>query len=229
MIKILRIVFTILFIPMSLSSHASLVFINEIHYDNSGGDINEFVELAGMAGTNLLGWSLVFYNGSANGSGEFVDYKTKNLTDITLTDQSHGFGFSATSLSGIQNGAPDGIALVDNLNQLVQFISYEGSFTASTGVAAGIRSQDIGVAEHSSTPLNWSLQLSGSGSKYSDFTWQAAESSGGLLNGQQIFVNSHQPPSTHVTEPNSFLLLLCLPILLRRRETRQQTTIKLLL
>ena len=40
------------------------VFINEIHYDNSGTDVNEFIEIAGPAGTNLAEYSIVLYNGS---------------------------------------------------------------------------------------------------------------------------------------------------------------------
>ena len=40
------------------------VFINEIHYDNIGTDSDEFVEIAGPAGTSLEGYSIVLYNGS---------------------------------------------------------------------------------------------------------------------------------------------------------------------
>ena len=40
------------------------VFINEIHYDNTGTDTGEAIEVAGPAGTDLTGWSLVLYNGS---------------------------------------------------------------------------------------------------------------------------------------------------------------------
>ena len=29
------------------------VWINEFHYDNNGGDVGEFVEIAGVAGTDL--------------------------------------------------------------------------------------------------------------------------------------------------------------------------------
>ncbi len=42
------------------------VFINEIHYDNTGTDTGEFVEIAGPAGTDLSGWRLVFYNGASS-------------------------------------------------------------------------------------------------------------------------------------------------------------------
>ncbi len=33
------------------------VFINEIHYDNTGGDKGEAVEVTGPAGTSLAGWT----------------------------------------------------------------------------------------------------------------------------------------------------------------------------
>jgi len=220
MFLILAIVFSLL-IPFNCN--ASLVFINEIHYDNSGGDINEYAELAGIAGTSLFGWSLVLYNGTANSSGLYVDYKTKYFGDITLTDQTNGYGFITANLSGMQNGSPDGIALVNNLNQLVQFISYEGDFIASTGVAAGVRSQDIGVVESSTTPTNWSLQLSGSGAEYNDFTWQAAEQSFGVVNQQQNITSSVIPPFTQVTEPNTLILLLFIPlVLMASHRNRQQ-------
>ena len=40
---------------------ASNVFINEIHYDNAGTDSGEFVEIAGLAGTDVTGWTVVLY------------------------------------------------------------------------------------------------------------------------------------------------------------------------
>ena len=40
------------------------VFINEIHYDNTGTDAGEFIEIAGPAGTNLSDYSIVLYNGT---------------------------------------------------------------------------------------------------------------------------------------------------------------------
>ncbi|MGZ8869334.1 MAG: endonuclease, partial [Thermoanaerobaculia bacterium] len=39
------------------------VFINEFHYDNTGGDTGEFIEIAGPAGTNLTGYVIELYNG----------------------------------------------------------------------------------------------------------------------------------------------------------------------
>ena len=148
-----------------LAPQAVPVFINELHYDNSGSDSGEGAEVAGPAGTDLSGWSLVAYNG--NGGGQ---YNTVSLSGVIPNSQ-NGYGAVFFSVSGLQNGAPDGIALVDNTGTAVQFLSYEGSFTASDGPAAGMTSTDIGVSEGGSTPAGYSLQLQGSGSVYADFTW----------------------------------------------------------
>ena len=44
-------------------AQAQTVFIDEIHYDNAGRMPAEAIEIAGPAGTDLTGWSLVLYNG----------------------------------------------------------------------------------------------------------------------------------------------------------------------
>ena len=163
---------------------ASTVFINEIHYDNSGADISEGVELAGLADIDLTGWHIVLYNGNSGAS-----YGSLNLSGSTI-DQENGFGFTPVTFSSttIQNGSPDGIALVDNTNSVIQFLSYEGSFTASDGFAAGVTSTDIGVFETGSTPEGYSLQLSGKGNSYDDFTWMSpAVSTFGSVNHEQFF------------------------------------------
>ena len=114
---------------------ASPVFINELHYDNASTDQGEAIEIVGPAGTNLTNWDLVLYNGSGGAT-----YNTTALT-ATITDQGGGFGTVVVNypVNGIQNGAPDGIALVDN-GSVVQFLSYEGSFTAVGGPANGLTS-----------------------------------------------------------------------------------------
>lgn len=165
------------------SANATSVFINEIHYDNVGGDVGEFFEVAAPTGTDLTGWSVVLYNGS-NGTS----YNTLDLSAGTLVDDG-GYSFLAVSLpsNGLQNGSPDGLALM-NGSTVVQFLSYEGSLTATNGPASGMISVDIGVSELSSTPVGFSLQLTGMGSEYSDFTWAmaAAETPNAANNLQTI-------------------------------------------
>jgi hypothetical protein len=169
---------------------ANTVFINELHYDNNGADMDEGVEIAGPAGTSLTGWSLVLYDGS---SGTFYD--SLSLGGL-ISDQQNSYGAIFFSLTGIQNGgttAPDGLALVNNTD-VMQLISYEGVFTAVDGPAAGLTSVDIGVAETGTTPLGFSLQLAGTGSLYQDFTWNGpATGSPGAINAGQTFAPAPVP------------------------------------
>ncbi|UZR98581.1 T9SS type A sorting domain-containing protein [Chondrinema litorale] len=180
-----KLLFTLsLSVLWSFSNAQTPVFINEIHYDNASTDAGEAIEIAAPAGTDLTGWSIVLYNGS-NGS----EYDTETLSG-TITDQANGYGFLSISypVNGIQNGGPDGIALVDASSNVIQFLSYEGSFTAVGGVADGLTSTDIGVAESSSTEIGFSLQLSGAGSDYEDFTWATeAVATFGAVNSSQTF------------------------------------------
>lgn len=171
---------------------AAAVFINEFHYDNVNTDSNEAVEVIAPAGTSLSGWSVQLYNGS-NGTR----YATLPLSGTT-SDQCGGHGVVTVSAAGMQNGAPDGLALVNASGQVIQFLSYEGSFTASDGAAAGMASSHVGVSETSSTPLGHSLQLAGSGSQASDFSWQnpAASSFGSCNPGQTLDGGSTPPPSS---------------------------------
>ncbi|MGB5490556.1 MAG: hypothetical protein WBM76_06990, partial [Woeseiaceae bacterium] len=175
------------------SAFAQSVFINEIHYDNAGTDVGEAIEIAGPAGTDLTGWSIVLYNGN-NGSS----YNTISLSGA-IADQQGGFGTVDVSLptNGLQNGSPDGIALVDAGNAVVQFLSYEGSFSAVGGPADGVLSTDIGVAEISSSAIGDSLQLTGSGAMYANFAWAPpSPSSFGSPNAGQTFIGGGGPSSS---------------------------------
>lgn len=186
----------------------SSVFINEFHYDNAGTDIGEFVEVAGPAGTDLSGYSLVLYNGAGGGA-----YDTRPLGGILPDDTGSGFGFLVEGLptNGLQNGAPDGFALVAPGDAVLQFLSYEGSFTAAGGPAAGLTSVDVGVSEDFSTPMGQSLQLGGTGTTYADFTWQSAlAQTPGAVNANQTF----DPPEV-VPLPAALPLLLAGLVALR--------------
>jgi predicted extracellular nuclease len=168
------------------------LWINEIHYDNAGTDSNELIEVAGAAGTDLTGFSLVLYNGSGG-----APYGTTNLAG-TLDDQDNGFGTAVFTYpsNGIQNGSPDGVALVNGAD-VIQFLSYEGSFSAVGGPADGMTSTDIGVSESGSEPVDESLQLTGNGSAYADFTWAAPMpfTPGAPNTGQTFGAVENQPVS----------------------------------
>ncbi len=139
---------------------------------------------------------MVAYNGSGGAA-----YSTTNLSG-TILDQDNGYGTLSFSypVNGLQNGSPDGIALVDDTNAVVQFLSYEGSFTATDGPANGMTSTDIGVSELGSEPVGQSLQMTGGpGMSDSDFTWASAGTATfGAVNTGQSF--GTPPPSIVINE-----------------------------
>lgn len=168
---------------------ATSVFINELHYDNVGGDTGEAIEVAAPAGTDLTGWRIILYNG-ANGQAYATTGGSINgiaLSGIVPNSQ-NGFGTLSFAALGIQNGAPDGFALVNPLGVVVQFLSYEGSFVATNGPAAGLTSTDIGVSQSGNDAVGLTLQLTGTGTTYEDFTWSApAAGTAGAVNTGQSF------------------------------------------
>ena len=143
-----------------LSSLASAqVRISEIHYDNASTDVGEAIEVSAPAGTDLSGWQIVLYNGNG-----FASYGTQVLSGVVpATCGARGVLVTNYPANGIQNGDPDGIALVDNNDVLVEFLSYEGTFVAGNGPAAGILSTDIGVREAGTEPAGNSLARNVSG------------------------------------------------------------------
>ncbi|MEM0963616.1 MAG: Ig-like domain-containing protein, partial [Bacteroidota bacterium] len=172
-------------------------WVNEFHYDNGGADENEFIEIAvdlesiGSVGSNnrtsargVEDLSVVLYNGNGGVVYDTIEFEDFEEGQSIGTDN---YQLYVVRPSSIQNGGPDGIALVVE-DQVVQFISYEGTFEAMDGPAAGIPSVDIGVAEDGGTTANQALALQGDGDEVIDFTWAANQpASPGTVNpGQTI-------------------------------------------
>jgi hypothetical protein len=193
-----------------------VVWVNEFHYDNVGDDVGEFFEVAGTAGTDLTGWSIVRYNGTSN-PGAAIVYTSpgSSLLSGVIPDQQNGFGTIAITLplNGIQNGPSDGFALVDNLGTVIQFLSYEGVITASGGPANGLTSTDVGVSENGTEPVGGSLHLIGTGDEYADFTWAktTAATPSARNNGQTFSSGSTETVSINdvsIIEGDSGITLL---------------------
>ncbi len=168
---------------VTAGSQPTDVWINEIHYENAGDDLNDSIEFAGPAGTDLTNYWLVAYNG-----GDGKSYSTNRLKGI-IPDQQNGMGVVWTNLkvNGLQNGPTDAVALVKSGTNVLFFLGYEGSFTAVNGPAAGMTSVDIGVRESDSISSNFSLQVTGTGAQYSDFTWTGPISNTlGSINAGQV-------------------------------------------
>lgn len=173
------------------SASGQVLWVNELHYDNAGDDAGEFVEIVADASTDLSKAVLTLYNGN-NGA----PYGTETaLSAFSVGANSAGFTVYHLSfpVNGIQNGAPDGLALSYD-GALLQFLSYEGTFSGVGGVANGISSTDIGVSESSATTVGSSLGLIGSGDGYGDFTWSSfTDDSPGAFNaGQTVVPEPHE-------------------------------------
>ena len=127
--------------------------IDEIHYDNVGIDTGEFVEVEGAAGASLAGYQVVLYNGNGG-----VPYTTTALSGaMPASCGARGVVVITYPQDGIQNGSPDGVALIAGDGTVLDFMSYEGVFTATIGPAAGFTSRDIG-AQQNGAALGTSLQ-----------------------------------------------------------------------
>lgn len=126
------------------------LWISEIHYDNAGADVDEGVEVAGPPGAALDGWQLVLYNGNDGAA-----YET-----IALSGTLPASGALWTASPGLQNGSPDGLALVAPDGAVRQFLSYEGALVATDGPAQGRSSLDLGASEEPTTAVGRSLSHS---------------------------------------------------------------------
>ena len=125
--------------------------INEVDYDNVGGDTAEFVEVrnTGSTAATLDGLAVVLVNGTSGdeyrrvaltGSLPANGYLVVADTAVTVSSGARVVRFSATH-DNIQNGAPDGVALIDTVgHKVLDALSYEGSITQAriTGFASPV-------------------------------------------------------------------------------------------
>jgi cysteine-rich repeat protein len=120
------------------------LMLNELDYDSVGTDTSEYVEIyyGGSSPLNLAGYQLVLYNGA---SSACASYRTVDLGAAgTINPGQYLVVGSNAALSGVatgaltlsfgastdyvQNGAPDGAALLNaTTNTVVDKLSYEGA------------------------------------------------------------------------------------------------------
>lgn len=183
------------------------VFINELHYDDAtaSGDTGERVEIVATAGENLAAYRIYLYNGSGNADSA-TTYGSSAVSAGSTVNCGAGVRIATVSWprNGLQNGAADGIALVDGSGALVQFISYEGGIRGGNGPAAGRASQNLPVSETNATPAGTSLQLRGSATGYAGFTWAPSSTAtfGACNNGQSFGGGDPRPTVTATTPAN---------------------------
>jgi DNA/RNA endonuclease G (NUC1)/uncharacterized protein YjdB len=149
---------------------ASNVRVSEFHYDNVGTDAGEQIEVEGDVGGTVNGWSLVLYSGTPGSATLGQSYATIAMTGSFAACAAGGTrGVLVFDTPGLQNGDADGFALVNASGQVVEFLSYEGTFQATNGPAAGMTSTDVGVSEANAPAIGRSLQRAGNGTWYGPF------------------------------------------------------------
>ncbi len=164
----------------SSTTTAAELWINELHYDNVGADVDEMVEIAGVAGTDLSGYAVLAYNGL-----DGMIYQTLSLTG-SLPDEGGGFGAVSFSFPRLQNGV-DALAFVGPDGDVLELLSYEGLVVPLEGPAQGLVPEVLPVSESSRTPVGHGLARVGVACEAEDMSWRAEESSPGRLNpGQDL-------------------------------------------
>jgi hypothetical protein len=175
---------------------AATPWINEFHYDNASTDTNEFVEVFVPTGyADLANLTLTLYNGSGGAPYTPAAPVVSGWTAGTTIAAGSFYSYTFPS-NGLQNGAPDGFSLSDT-SGVLEFLSYEGSFTAVGGPANGTLSTDIGISQAGTEPVNSSLGRTGTGINAGDFTWAASSgvnTKGDINAGQTINVAGPPPP-----------------------------------
>ena len=128
---------------VTVSTGANHLVINEVDYDQAGSDSAEFIEIynPSAAAISLSGKQVLL----VNGSGALV-YDTIDLTSLGSLASHQYLVISGANVTvpgtakkldpgwltdRVQNGAPDGVVLIDNTTHVViDALSYEGSITA---------------------------------------------------------------------------------------------------
>lgn len=146
----------------------STTVVSEVHYDNTGTDAGEAIEIEGDAGTSLDGWKLLLYDGKVG-----TVYNTVTLGGtFPVTCAARGVLVFTFPVNGIQNGgidtdpSSDGWALVNPAGQVTELRSYEGTFTAKTDIAAGLTSTALEADEIVPPARGRSVMRAGNGVWY---------------------------------------------------------------
>ncbi len=122
--------------------HSTTPLFNEVRYDDTGTDDIEFMELIAPAGTNLLGYFIIHYNGADTLDTDLWRFDFPSFTvpndgvkDINATPL--GFVVLAQSNSGVANAdfylpdtmqqGPDGLVLYDAQSNIVDAIAWVGA------------------------------------------------------------------------------------------------------
>ena len=175
--------------------NGDVIFINELHYKNSGTDANEGIEVFGPANVDLSGYQIHFYKQTPGQSLHQTFDKMISLTGV-VDDEGDGFGAIWFDVPDIFDQIGAVCLYNSNTGHILQFLSYRADQqVADDGIAMGMTATgmyDAGITtvagENAGTQAEESMQLFGTGSCPSDFTWEVnVQNTRGMLNiNQQV-------------------------------------------
>ena len=129
--------------------------------------------------TNIGGWT--------NRISVWTDTNLNGIEDAsTMPDSEEPLATYVHQLADFEVRNPGGVTLIDENNNVLDFISWGGSFEATTGSGRGLVSRDIEIDPFRTGPDD-SVQLVGTGVSSGDFQWAgpAPESFGAVNSGQE--------------------------------------------
>lgn len=170
--------FFIMIFIWSFSLALPHAWINEIHYDNSGTDVNEFVEVVVESPEDHYMGDLVLY--MYNGYDGRI-YCLDSIDEFETGDRLGDFQFYTWYQRGIQNDT-EGMLLVFK-DTLVDIIAYEGSFTGVSTPGTGLIFPDLMCCETGYGPDTCSIYLTGMPGS----VWEYGTATPGCINiGQSL-------------------------------------------
>jgi large repetitive protein len=179
---------------LNITAQVAGLVINEVDYDNVGSDTAEFLELYNGSGAtlNLSDYTVYLVNGSAAGCTNGCPvYQTIALSAassptlapgqylaiacaaVTVDPAAVTLAINCGASGTIQNGSPDGIALVNTTTQtLTDALSYEGAISAAAipnlGNVSLVEGTVLPSSVADSNTVNGSLCRSPNGSDTND-------------------------------------------------------------
>lgn len=171
-------VFIVLIIQFS-GLNAQSAFINEINYLASNP--SQGLEIAGEAGQNLQGWSLIMYGADGSMSS------SRQLGSRVIPNQDNGNGSVWFEMDQMSGG--NGIALMNPTGTIEHFVSFGlGALSGLTAIDGPAQGMTADYAGAQLLPLH-SLQLTGTGTGLLDFVWSLPLTfTPGEINTNQDFV-----------------------------------------
>ncbi len=172
------------------------VWINEVGANDPGDDDEEFIELCGVAGTDITGWKVQLLTGY-NGSNYYEWTVGTEIGSFTFTNEIDGFGFyvlagssssdvpntDETMASTIKHSGDDyGIRIAKADDTQIHFLAYKCK--SAVYYEYGLPN-DVTPLDDASTLSN-TLSKVGVGYDEPDFGWDNVLQTPGIINTDQV-------------------------------------------